>query len=55
MKHRFTEFGYGGVIAIDQEGNFGKYCTTESMPWASIGENKVEFGMNTSEIFVEKL
>ena len=50
MKNRLPKFGYGGVIAIDQEGNFGKFCTTEFMPWASIVENKMEFGIKPSKV-----
>ena len=33
MKKRVD--GHGGVIAIDQHGNFGKACTTTVMVWAT--------------------
>ena len=40
----------GGVIAIDQEGNYGKAITTRIMRWASIKEKKLEFGCRKNYI-----
>ncbi|XP_028408594.1 isoaspartyl peptidase/L-asparaginase-like [Dendronephthya gigantea] len=39
--------GAGGVIAIDKDGNFGKACRTEKMPWASIMAFRVMQGEET--------
>lgn len=41
--------GYGGAIAIDKKGNFGKAFTTKMMVWASIKDNTLESGMEKNE------
>ena len=47
--------GYGGVIAIDKNGNFGKAFNTTKMVWASIKDNTLEFGMEQNEVDTEQL
>jgi beta-aspartyl-peptidase (threonine type) len=47
--------GYGGVITIDKNGNFGKAFTTELMVWASIKDNTLESGMEKDEVEREDL
>ncbi|XP_028391931.1 isoaspartyl peptidase/L-asparaginase-like [Dendronephthya gigantea] len=42
--------GHGGIIAIDREGNFGKVCNTVLMVWASIKDDKLEFGLKAEGI-----
>ena len=46
-----------GIIAIDKDGNFGRDFTTAMMPWASIKDNRLEFGKirhpETNELEVE--
>ncbi|XP_028401561.1 isoaspartyl peptidase/L-asparaginase-like isoform X2 [Dendronephthya gigantea] len=37
--------GYGGVIAIDKRGRFGKAFNTTQMIWTSIKNNQMESGM----------
>ena len=44
-----------GVVAIDKHGNFGKACTTELMPWASIAEGQMDSGMHPEETNPELL
>ena len=49
--------GYGGAVAIDINGNFGKAFTTKMMVWASIEDNILESGMEkdeSSELTVER-
>ena len=45
----------GGVIAIDQEGNFGKAFTTPIMGWASIQEKSLQFGSTENDVKEEPL
>ena len=45
----------GGVIAIDQEGNFGKAFNTDIMGWASIKEKKLQFGLRKGDSKEEPL
>ena len=47
--------GVGGVIAIDQQGNFGRACNTEMMGWASVKENTMHFGLKPDEVKEEQL
>ena len=42
--------GYGGAIAIDNDGNFGKHFTTNMMVWASIKDNNLEYGIDQDEV-----
>jgi isoaspartyl peptidase/L-asparaginase-like protein (Ntn-hydrolase superfamily) len=44
--------GYGGVVTIDEKGNFGKAFTTHMMVWASINGNTMEFGMEKDQVEV---
>lgn len=37
--------GYGGVIAIDKKGEFGKAFNTPQMVWASIENNRLKSAM----------
>ena len=48
MKTRVN--GYGGVIAINKDGEFGMAFNTTDMVWASIKDKKLKFGMNPDEI-----
>lgn len=41
--------GRGGVIAIDKQGNIGKAFNTDVMPWASIKNNQLTFGLNDTQ------
>ena len=47
--------GFGGVIAIDRHGNFGKFFNTEKMVWASIKANILEYGIEQDEVLTEQL
>ncbi|XP_028393466.1 isoaspartyl peptidase/L-asparaginase-like [Dendronephthya gigantea] len=44
-----------GVTAIDNQGNFGRAFTTEMMVWASIKDDKIQFGLKPNEVEEEKL
>ena len=41
--------GHGGVIAIDQQGNFGKAFSTTRVVWASKKDNTLQSGMRLNE------
>ena len=45
--------GRGGLIMIDKSGGVGYACNTSRMCWASLKENKLEWGTDDSERFVE--
>ena len=47
--------GFGGAIAIDRHGNFGKIFNTEKMVWASIKANVLEYGIEQDEVLTEQL
>ena len=51
MKDRVD--GYGGIIAIDKNGNFGKAFNTAVMVWVSIKNNRMESGMEPGEVDVD--
>ena len=53
MKERVN--GYGGVVAIDKHGNFGKHFTTNMMAWASVKENILQSGLEENEVEQERL
>lgn len=53
MKQRVG--GAGGVIAINNKGEVGKHFTTERMPWATISEKSLEFGIEPEDHFVETI
>lgn len=38
--------GHGGAIAIDKHGNIGMHFNTPRMVWASMKEDKLEYGIN---------
>ena len=42
--------GHGGVIAIDQHGNFGKAFSTTRAVWASKKDNTLQSGMRLNEV-----
>lgn len=44
--------GYGGAIAIDKNGNFGKATNSAVMLWASIKDDELEYGMEKKKILV---
>ena len=44
-----------GVIAIDENGNFGKAFSTNVMGWASINGNTLQFGLRRDEEQEEQL
>ena len=41
--------GYGGVIVIDKDGNFGKAFNTKRMAWASIKDDHLQYGVDPNE------
>ncbi len=45
--------GYGGVIAIDKDGNFGLAFNTTEMIWARIKNDNLEYGMKLGEVLPE--
>jgi isoaspartyl peptidase/L-asparaginase-like protein (Ntn-hydrolase superfamily) len=47
--------GKGGAIAIDKNGNFGKYFNTDKMVWASIKDRNMEFGLTQGELQTERI
>ena len=54
MKKRVD--GHGGVIAIDQHGNFGKACTTTVMVWATKqNDGPVKSEMMTKSLNLQEL
>jgi isoaspartyl peptidase/L-asparaginase-like protein (Ntn-hydrolase superfamily) len=44
--------GYGGAIAIDKNGKFGKATNSAVMLWASIKDDELEYGMEKKKILV---
>ena len=43
LKHMSDRLeGYGGLIALDSEGNFCASYTTKNMVWASVKDGKLE-------------
>lgn len=47
--------GAGGVIAINNKGEIGKHFTTERMPWATISEKTLEYGIEPKDHYREKV
>lgn len=45
--------GQGGAIAIDRHGQVGKGFTTKRMPWATIKEGVLKFGIEPNEEIVD--
>ena len=45
--------GVGGVIAIDEKGNFGKACTTPVMVWASMKNDELDPESGIMESFIK--
>ncbi|PIK40715.1 putative isoaspartyl peptidase/L-asparaginase-like [Apostichopus japonicus] len=45
--------GAGGVIAINNKGEIGKHFTTERMPWATISEKTLEYGIELKDHYRE--
>lgn len=41
--------GYGGVIVIDKDGNFGKAFNTKKMAWAAIKDDLLQYGLEPNE------
>ena len=41
--------GYGGAIAIDKNGNFGKASNSAGMLWASIKDGELDYKMEKKE------
>ncbi|XP_028402623.1 isoaspartyl peptidase/L-asparaginase-like [Dendronephthya gigantea] len=41
--------GYGGVIVVDKDGNFGKAFNTQRMSWALIKDNVLQYGIEPNE------
>ena len=52
MKTRFPEDGFGSVIAIDKDGNFGKATNAVGMLWATCNGSEVEHGFTRSQDLV---
>lgn len=47
--------GAGGVIAINNTGEIGKHFTTERMPWATISEETLEYGIEPKDHYRETM
>lgn len=45
--------GQGGVIAVDKHGQVGKSFTTKRMPWATVQEGVLKFGIEPNEEIVD--
>lgn len=45
--------GQGGAIAISRHGQVGRGFTTKRMPWATIKEGVLKFGIEPNEEIVE--
>jgi isoaspartyl peptidase/L-asparaginase-like protein (Ntn-hydrolase superfamily) len=41
--------GYGGVIVIDEDGNFGKAFNTKRMAWATVKDDVLQYGLKPNE------
>ena len=44
IKARFPEKGFGSVIAIDKDGNFGRATNSLGMLWATCNGSEIEHG-----------
>ncbi|XP_064641361.1 isoaspartyl peptidase/L-asparaginase-like [Lineus longissimus] len=45
--------GHGGAVGLDKDGNPGFAFTTKRMPWCSIREDTMHYGINPGEDFCE--
>jgi isoaspartyl peptidase/L-asparaginase-like protein (Ntn-hydrolase superfamily) len=41
--------GFGGLIVIDKDGNFGKAFNTKRMVWASAKDDVIQYGVEPNE------
>ena len=47
--------GYGGLIAIDKDGQFAVSFTTTSMSWAVRTQTELKYGLYSGDNFTEKI
>ena len=50
LKKMFEDVtGQGGVVAVDRWGEVGRHFTTKRMPWASVKEGWLHYGIEPNE------